>query len=66
MAYSQSDLDALQASIAKGVRVAQMGGERVEFRTLAEMERLERKLQTALGLVTTSRVQRIQTESGWR
>lgn len=66
MAYSQSDLDALRAAIAKGARVVQMNGERVEFRSLAEMERIERKMMDELGQTTVSRLQRPITSTGWR
>lgn len=67
MAYTQSDLDALQQSIAKGVKSAQMDGERVDFRDLSEMERLETKIKRELGLVSASRkAHRPVTSTGWR
>jgi len=66
MAYSQGDLDALQASMAKGVRKARLGDEEVEFRTLSEMERMEAKIKRELGLTATSRTFQPVTKSGWR
>ena len=66
MAYTQADLDRLQASIAKGVRKAKMGDEEVEFRSLSEMERLERRIESSLGKRSTRRVAVMRTRSGWR
>lgn len=66
MAYTQDDLTRLQAAIAKGAKSVQMGGERVEFRTLAEMERLETKLKRELGESIPATFQTIRTETGWR
>ena len=37
MAWTQSDIDSLKAAIAKGVKVVQMGTERVEYASIAEM-----------------------------
>lgn len=37
MAFTQADADRLRASIAKGVSEAEVNGERVRFRSLAEM-----------------------------
>lgn len=50
MGYTQNDLNALQRSMAKGLKSAQMGGEKVEFRSQAEMERQEAKIKRALGI----------------
>lgn len=66
MAYSQSDLDALQASIAKGARRVRIGPEEVEFRSLDEMLKLERRMKAELGLDTGGRLFTPQTSSGWR
>lgn len=66
MAYSQDDLDALQAAMAKGARRLKMGDEEVEFRSLAEMERMETKIQNALSSQGRSRVARPPTDTGWR
>lgn len=66
MAYTQADLDALRRSIAKGVRKVRMGEEEVEFRSLSEMERVERRIQGELGQRSTRRVAVVRTRSGWR
>ncbi|MFY0619030.1 phage head-tail joining protein [Shimia sp.] len=66
MAYSQTDLDRLQAAIAKGARKVRMGSEEVEFRSLAEMERTEQKIKRDLGHVKSGRIAQINTSSGWR
>ena len=66
MAYTQSDLDALQSAIARGARRLRMNGEEVEFRTLREMERLETKIKQELGLVEARKPIRPVTSSGWR
>lgn len=66
MAYTQNDLTRLQAAIAKGIKVAWMNGERIEFRSLAEMERLETKLKRELGESIPATFQTIRTETGWR
>lgn len=66
MAYTQSDLDALQSAIAKGTRRVRLNGEEVEFRDLKEMERIEAKIKGELGLTTAKRIRYPQTSSGWR
>lgn len=66
MAYTTDDLAALQRAIAKGARVLEMGGEKVEFRSLREMERIEAKIMEDLGQSTSRRVFNPTTSSGWR
>lgn len=66
MAYTEDDLAAIRTAIKKGARSVQMNGERVDFRTLSEMERIERKIMEDLGLSSTSRIQVPTTKSGWR
>lgn len=66
MAYTQTDLDKLQAAIAKGARRVRMNGEEVEFRTLKEMERLETRMKEDLGLLDPRKPVRPVTSSGWR
>ncbi len=66
MAYTQADLDNLRRAIAKGARRLRIDGEEVEFRSLAEMERLERKLMVDLGQASTGRLIYPQSTSGWR
>ena len=38
MAWTQSDIDALKAALARGVKVVQMGSERVEYASTADMK----------------------------
>lgn len=67
MAYTQTDLANLQAAIAKGASEVQMGTERVRFRDLDEMLRLEKKIKSELGLTPPSRrVHYPQTKTGFR
>lgn len=66
MAYTQSDLDALQSAMARGARRLKMNGEEVEFRSLSEMERLETRIKQDLGLVDARKPIRPVTSSGWR
>jgi hypothetical protein len=66
MAYTTDDLAALQRAIARGARVLEMAGERVEFRSLKEMERIEAKIKEELGQATGRRVFNPSTGSGWR
>lgn len=37
MAWTQADVDKMKRAIASGARVVQLNGERVEYRSLAEM-----------------------------
>lgn len=66
MAYTQADLDALQTSMAKGARRVKMNGEEVEFRSIEEMERTERRIKKALGQSSTTRLVTVSTKSDWR
>lgn len=66
MAYSQADLDQLQSNMAKGIQSAVIDGEQLTFRSLDEMERLERKLKLELGTTAPARVAHVATtRSGW-
>ena len=38
MAYQQSDLDALQSALSKGVLSLRMGDKTVQYRSIAELE----------------------------
>ena len=66
MAYTVDDLAALQSAIARGAKSLRMNGEEVEFRSLAEMERIEAKIKQELGQVTARKVFNPTTDSGWR
>ena len=67
MAYTQADLDALERNIAKGVRVVQIGNERVEFDSLEAMTRRKRLIEQDLGLAPKprARVHRPFTSTGF-
>lgn len=70
MAYKQADLDLLQSNIAKGITTSSIGGETLVFRTLEEMERLERKIKRELaagnGTPLKRQVHRPTTSLGFR
>jgi len=67
MAYSQTDLDNLQAAIARGVLQCSQNGEMVTFRSLDEMLRLEAKLKRELAAsVDAQTVYTPITSTGWR
>lgn len=66
MAYTQADLDALQAAMAKGARRVKMNGEEVEFRSIDVMERTERRIKKALGQISSKRLVQVTTVNGWR
>ncbi|MEC8629886.1 MAG: hypothetical protein VXY73_07330 [Pseudomonadota bacterium] len=46
--WTQEDLDALDVAIASGARVVQKGDEKVEYRSLSEMERTRARVQAEL------------------
>jgi len=52
MSWNQTDLDRLEAAIAKGVRAVQYDGQRVEYATLQEMLTARDRMRAALGLGT--------------
>ncbi|WP_146592329.1 phage head-tail joining protein [Puniceibacterium confluentis] len=59
MAYSQTDIDALKAAVAKGVTRLRMNGEEVQYGSLAEMRRQIRVMEDELagansGAITVS------------
>jgi len=66
MAYTQDDLDKLQAAMAKGATSLKLNGEEVVFRSLSEMERIETRMKQELGHVSSGRVTTISTSTGWR
>ena len=66
MAYSQADLDQLQAMIAKGIKRGRLNGEEFEFRDLNEMYDLEKRLKRELGQTSKGRLVYPSTSSGWR
>lgn len=66
MAYSQADLDALQAAMAKGVLRVKLDGEEVWYRSIDEMLKVERRIKIALGQISEQRLIMPVTSSGWR
>lgn len=66
MAYTQQDLDRLQAAMARGVRRVEINGETVEYRSIAEMTRVEQKIKADLGLSAGQRKMNPTTKTGWR
>lgn len=57
MAFTQNDIDALEAAIARGVRKVKQGDEEVEYASAAEMRRTLRdmKAQVSPGSVRKMR-----------
>jgi hypothetical protein len=55
MSYSIADRDALKAAIARGATRLRMGNEEVQYRSLAEMERILAKIEAELAPVAPSR-----------
>ena len=57
MAFSQSDLDALDKAIATGaMEVRYSDGRQVRYRSLAELRNIRDQIRTELGLGTAPRV----------
>lgn len=54
MAYTMDQLNALRAAIAQGARVVQYADKRVEYRSLAEMQQIERRMSAELEPASTS------------
>ena len=50
MAYTQTQLDALEAAIAQGVLEVEHNGRRVRYRSAEEMQNLRRQMRAELGL----------------
>mgnify|MGYP001241585124 CR=1 FL=1 len=67
MAYTQADLERLQAMMAKGASSVEMNGEKITFRSYDDMLRLERKIKSALGQTPrTRRMHNPLTRTGFR
>ena len=52
MAYTQSQLDALEAALASGTLTVEFDGKRVTYRSLDEIQRAIDVIKKALGLQT--------------
>ena len=48
MSYTQADITALRANLAKGVTQVEVAGEKVAFRSLAEMRSLLAEMEAAV------------------
>lgn len=48
MSYTRADADRLRSAIAKGISKAELNGERVEFRSLADMKETLRMIESEL------------------
>jgi len=55
MAYTQTQLDALQAALASGVLTVEFDGKRVTYRSLDEVQRAIGTLEKELGQQTADR-----------
>ena len=66
--FTQAQLDAIRKAYANGALVVQYDGNRVEYRSLADMERIIAKIEKALNTdsgKTSVRAVRIQTGKGF-
>lgn len=69
MAYTQADLDALNASIAKGIKsVTFADGRKTEYQTLADMLSLRKEMKLEVAAVANAASPRLRTTVGriWR
>lgn len=55
MAYTQEDLDNVRETIAAGELETVISGKRVVYRSLAELERIEAKIERSLASSTETR-----------
>lgn len=66
MSFTQSQLDALKAAYASGVKTVQHDGKSVTYRSLADMERMIERMETALNGKPRREMRRIGTSRGFR
>ena len=59
MAWTQSDLDKLNKAIAKGARVVDFDGDRVEYRSLADMQKIKSQMERELSPTTVRSNRRV-------
>ena len=65
MAYTQDDIDALKANIARGATEVQMNGERVRFDSLQSMRDRLRMMEAEVnGAARTSYFRRLAPKTG--
>lgn len=67
MAYTQADLEALQAALAKGEKRVSFGDKTVEYRSVAELQAAIRSVEAeiARGQNTPKRQIRVTTAKGF-
>ena len=67
MAYTQADLEALQAALAKGEKRVSFGDKTVEYRSVAELQAAIRSVEAeiARGMGAAKRQIRITTGKGF-
>jgi hypothetical protein len=56
MAFNQTDIDNLEAAIARGVRKVKQGEEEVEYRSLSEMKETLRMMRAQFSPVTSPKI----------
>jgi hypothetical protein len=56
MAFTQTDIDNLEAAIARGVKKVKQGDEEVEYRSLSEMERTLRRMRQSVAPGSSRRI----------
>jgi hypothetical protein len=56
MAFTQTDIDNLEAAIARGVKKVKQGDEEVEYRSLSEMERTLRSMRQSVAPRSSRRI----------
>lgn len=61
MAFTQSDIDALDAAIKAGVRKVKYDNEEVEYHSLAEMLRLRATMRNEVAVASGSKRTRVLT-----
>ena len=59
MAYTQAQYDALTAALAQGAKFVKYADKEIEYRTVAEMEALQRTMAIDLGIIKPSSRKRV-------
>ena len=63
MAWTQTDLDNMNAAIASGERSVRYPNGSVEYRDLTDMERIKGQMEAELGVTATLRTRRYASTS---
>jgi hypothetical protein len=64
MAYTQTQLDALEEALAKGVIEVSYGDRSVKYRSLREMRSLRDEMRRALGKIKRTNRRKMQVSKG--